>query len=184
MNMIASTDQLRGTFIRWSLLFVPSFVLFGMLSAQLSGSGPVDPWFAGLAKPASYPPPAVFGLVWTMLYALMGFSLAVVASARGASGRGSATLAFFVQLAINLAWSPVFFGAHQITGGLIMIALLDVAVVVTILLFRRVRPVAAMLLLPYLAWILFATFLTWEFREANPEMDGGDYPSTTTRIQI
>ncbi|MDG2003329.1 MAG: tryptophan-rich sensory protein [Novosphingobium sp.] len=184
MNIIASKDQLRGTFIRWSLLLVPSFILMGMLSAQFSGSGAGDPWLAGLVKPAIYPPPALFGLVWTILYALMGFALALVLSARGATGRGAAAIVFFVQLALNLAWSPVFFGSHQITGALILIGVLDVAVIVTILLFHKVRPLAAMLLLPYLAWIAFATFLNWELREANPEMDGSDYVSTTTRIEI
>lgn len=184
MNIIASKGQLRGTFIRWSLLFVPAFVLLGMLSAQFSGSGPGDAWFAALAKPAIYPPPAVFALVWTILFALMGFALATVASARGAAGRGLAAIAFFAQLALNLAWFAVFFGAHQITAALIQIAVLDVAVVVTILLFWRVRLMAAMLLLPYLAWIAFATFLNWELREANPGMDGRDYISATTRIEL
>ena len=184
MNMIASRDQLRGPFIRWSLLFVPSFILLGMLSAQLSGSGPDDPWFDALVKPAAYPPPAAFGIVWTLLYAMMGMALAVVVSARGAIGRAPAVLAFLVQLVLNLAWSPVFFGAHQITTALILIALLDAAVCVTIVLFWRVRPVAAMLLLPYLAWILFATFLNWEFRQANPGMDGRDYSSAVTRIEF
>jgi len=184
MNMIASKDQLRGSFIRWSLLFVPLFVLLGMLSAQISGSGANDPWFSALVKPSTYPPPTTFQLVWTILYALMGFALATVAGARGAAGRGVAALAFFVQLALNLAWPLVFFGQHQITGALILIGVLDAAVLVTILLLWRVRPVAAVLLLPYLAWLGFATYLNWEFREANPGMDGQEYSGAATRIEF
>jgi benzodiazapine receptor len=184
MTTIASKGQLRGTLIRWSLLFVPSLILLGALSAQISGTGADDPWFAQLVKPAAYPPPAAFGVVWTILYAMMGLSLAVVASARGAAGRGFAVAAFAVQLVLNLAWSPLFFGAHQITGALILIACLDAAVVVTILLFWKVRPLAALLLLPYLLWIAFATYLNWEFRQANLGMDGQEISSAVTRIEF
>ena len=99
----------------------------------------------------------------------MGFAMAVIAAAKGARGRGAATLAFVMQLMINLAWSPMFFGSHQITGALILIALLDLAVIVTIALFWRIRRSAALLMLPYLAWILFATLLTCQIRQANPE---------------
>jgi len=167
VNMIASTWQLRATTIRWSLVLVPAIILLGVLSSRLSGAGIEDPWFAALEKPAIYPPPWIFGLVWTILYGLMGFSLALIFGARGARGRRAATLAFVIQLALNLAWSPLFFAAHQITQALVLIAVLDIAVLVTIVLFWKIRPMAGMLLLPYLAWVLFATLLTWEFREAN-----------------
>lgn len=184
MNMLASRGQLRGSFIRWALLFVPGLILLGMLCAQLSGSGPDDPWFAQLVKPAAYPAPAVFAVVWTILYALMGFALALVVSARGAARRGAAVIAFLVQLALNLAWSPLFFGAHQITGALMLIGFLDAAVVVTIVLFWRIRPAAALLLTPYLVWIVFATFLNWELRLNNLAMDGREIPAPVTRIEF
>jgi len=184
MNMIASKGQLRGGFIRWSLLFVPLFILLGMLSAQFSGSGPENTWFALLVRPAIYPPESVFPLAWTLLYALMGFAMALVASARGARRRRAAMLACFVQLALNLAWSPVFFGAHQITGALILIVVLDAAVIFTILQFWKVRPAAALLLLPYLAWLAFATYLNWEFRQANPDVDGQDHSGAAARIEF
>jgi tryptophan-rich sensory protein len=184
MNMIASKGQLRGSFIRWSLLFVPLFILLGMLSANLSGSGPSNLWFASLVKPAIYPPPAVFPTVWTLLYAMMGFALALVASARGARGRGAAMLAFFVQLAFNLAWPLVFFGAHQITGGLVVAIALDAALIVTILQFWKVRPAAALLLLPCLAWLAFATYLNWEFRAVNSGMDGQDQSGAAARYEF
>ena len=115
---------------------------------------------------------------------MMGLALAMVASARGARGRKIAIAAFAVQFALNLAWSPLFFAAHQITGGLILLAVLDVAVVLTIVLFQRVRPVAALLLLPYLAWILFATYLNWEFRTANPGADGQEVSGAVTRVEF
>ena len=184
MTELASSGQLRAAFLRWALVLVPGMVLLGFVSSMVSGSGPDNPWFAGLVKPAIYPQPQVFGIVWSVLYALMGLALAVIMSARGAWGRGQAVVAFIVQLLINLAWSPVFFAAHQIAGALVVIGVLDVALIVTIRLFWRVRPLAGALLLPYLAWILFATLLNWQFLQANPGADGQRGASAVQRIQL
>jgi tryptophan-rich sensory protein len=170
--------------MRWALVLVPAVLLLGMLSGQLAGSSADNPWFAALVKPALYPAPAVFALVWTVLYILMGLSLAMVAAARGAAWRTAALAVFAVQLALNLAWSPLFFGWHQILPALALLVVLDLAVIATIVLFRLVRPVAALLLLPYLAWILFATVLNWQFHIANPEADGQDISGAAQRIQI
>jgi tryptophan-rich sensory protein len=184
MSEIASAAQLRASLLRWTLFLVPGIILLGYISSELSMSGPENPWFAALNKPSLYPPPMVFGIVWTVLYAMMGFALALVVSARGAPGRGMAVTAFVVQLALNLAWSPLFFGAHRITAALILLLVLDVAVVVTIVLFRRVRLSAALLLLPYLTWILFATALNWEFRTANPGAEGQEVSGAATRVEF
>lgn len=184
MSEIASAAQLRASLLRWALFLVPGILLLGYLSAAISISGPQNPWFSALNKPLLYPPPEVFRIVWTVLYALMGVALAMAASARGASGRGIAIAAFALQLVLNLAWSPLFFGAHLITAALILLIVLDVAVIVTIVLFRRVRTVAALLLLPYLAWILFATYLNWEFRTANPGADGREVSGAATRVEF
>lgn len=184
MNLLASQGQLRASLLRWALVCVPAVVLLGFLSGMLAQSGPDNPWFAALEKPAAFPPPALFGIVWTILYAMMGLSLAMILSARGARGRGLAVLAFAVQFALNLAWSPVFFAMHQITGALVVIALLDVAVIVTIVLFSRLRAVAALLLVPYLAWILFATYLTFAFLQANPALDGVENANSVIRYEI
>ena len=115
---------------------------------------------------------------------MMGLALAMIMSARGAPGRKAAIVAFVIQLALNLAWSPLFFGAHQITWALVLLAVLDVAVLVTLVLFWRVRPVAGALLLPYLAWALFASVLNWQFLEANPGADGQDVSGAVTRIEL
>jgi tryptophan-rich sensory protein len=184
MSELASMGQLRGSLMRWALFMVPGVLLLGLLSARLSGSGVDDAWFAGLTKPTFYPPPVVFALVWIVLFLLMGLALAMVAAARGASSRTAALAAFGVQLALNLAWSPLFFGGHRIVAALVLILVLDLVVIATIVLFQRVRPVAALLLLPYLAWILFASLLTWQFHVANPEADGKESSGAVTRIQI
>jgi len=184
MTELASSGQLRAAFLRWALFLVPGMLLLGFVSSMLSGSGPANPWFEGLAKPTIYPPPQAFGIVWSVLYVMMGLALAVIMSARGAWGRGQAVVAFIVQLLINLAWSPVFFAAHLITGALAVIGVLDVVVVVTVVFFWRVRPLAGALLLPYLAWILFATLLNWQFLQANPLADGQKGPAAVQRIQL
>jgi tryptophan-rich sensory protein len=184
MTLLASRGQLRASYLRWALVCVPATVLLGTLSAALSQSGVGNPWFDALVKPSLYPPPALFGIVWTILYALMGFALAMVLASRGARGRGLALGLFAAQLAINLAWSPVFFGLRQITAALGVIIALDIAVMLTIWAFWKVRPLAAWLLLPYLAWVLFATALTWQFREANPGADGREVSGAAQRIQL
>lgn len=184
MMEIASAGQLRASTIRWALVLVPVIVLLGIVSSQLSGSGPDDPWFAALDKPATYPPAWMFGVVWTILYALMGLALALVITARGARGRGMAIIVFAVQLTLNLAWSPLFFGAHQMQAALVLIAILDLAVIATVALFWRVRPLAGMLLVPYLAWILFATVLNWQFLNLNPGMDGQQVSGAVQRYEF
>lgn len=185
MNFLASREQLRASLIRWSLVCVPGCLLLGFVAGRLSGSGPGDPWFDALVKPAIYPPSATFGIVWPILYAVMGFALALVGSAWGARGRAAAIAAFALQFLVNLAWSPVFFGANQITGGLIVLAVLDVLVAVTVVLFWRIRKLAGVLLVPYLAWILFATALNYEFLRLNPGADGAEGGSgAAARVRI
>lgn len=184
MNLLASRGQLRASFVRWALLLVPAVLLAGFLSGQLAGSGPDNPWFASLAKPATYPPPATFGIVWSVLYIMMGLAFALICSAWGARGRGLAIVAFLAQLALNLAWTPVFFAAHQITGALVLLVLLVVAVIVTMALFWRIRPVAGALLLPYLAWILFASLLNWQILQLNPQADGAEVSGAVQRIEL
>lgn len=139
MNYLASSGQLRASLLRWSLFTIPLVVALGFLSGQAAGSGPGNPWFDALVKPSIYPPPAAFGIVWTVLYVLMGLALAMVLAARGAAGRGIAVAMFVVQLLINLAWSPTFFALHQITVAFWITVAMAAAIVLTVVLFWRVR---------------------------------------------
>jgi len=174
MTVLASRAQLRASFLRWALFAVPVVLLLGFLAGQVSGNTAENAWFTALEKPAIFPPPATFGIVWSVLYVMMGFALAMVLAAWGARGRTAAIVLFAVQLALNLAWSPLFFAGHQISGALYLLVVLDVAVAVTVVLFWRVRRLAGGLLLPYLAWVLFATVLNWQFLQLNPDADGAD----------
>ena len=182
MNFIASSGQLRASFLRWALFCVPAVALFGFLGGQV---GTVDSlWFLNLEKPALYPPGYLFGIAWTILYIMIGCAVALVASSWGARGRGLALAAFIVHFALNVSWHGVFFAGENLTGGLMLLAAIDVTLLIVIALFWRVRRSAALLLLPYLAWVLFATFLNYELIQLNP--DGGVYvpPSETQRIEI
>ena len=184
MNRLASPSQLRASFIRWALFTVPAVVLAGFLSGRSAGSGLGNPWFDGLTKPATFPPPVTFEIVWTILYVMIGLSLALICSSKGARWRGVAIAAFLVQLALNLAWSPTFFAAHEMTAALVVIGLLDIALLVTIVLALRVRRWAGLLLLPYFAWVLFATVLTYQFLSLNPDADGAESSNVVQRIEL
>lgn len=119
-------------------------------------------WFmTELVKPEWQPPNYLFGPVWTVLYLLMGLSLAYVLS-QGFDRRDVRIAAgvFLVQLVLNVLWSYLFFGWQMIGAAAVEIVLLWVAICVTMYLFYRIRPVAAYLLIPYLAWVTFATVLT------------------------
>ncbi|MDA0820527.1 MAG: tryptophan-rich sensory protein [Proteobacteria bacterium] len=182
MNVIASRSQLRASFFRWALFTVPLIVLLGFVAGQLGS--PNTLWFQSLAKPDIFPPPAAFGIVWSILYVMIGIALALVCSSWGARGRGVAIGIFAAHFLFNLAWTPVFFGNQNILGGLIVIAIVLLTLLAVIDAFWKVRKLAALLLLPYLAWIGFATLLNYEFLVANP--DGGQsIPSNATqRIQL
>ena len=182
MNEIASPGQLRLAYLRWSLLTVPAIVLLGFLSGRLANSGYGNRWFDALEKPALMPPGWLFGVAWTILYILMGLALAIVLHARGAKGRGPAIVLFLVQLVMNLAWSPLFFRAHQVGSALMLISALIVVVAITIWLFARIRRVAGLLLLPYLAWLAFASFLNYEIGRLNPDAETLVAPALSTQI--
>jgi tryptophan-rich sensory protein len=169
MNVLASKSQLRASLLRWSLFMVPLVLLIGFTAGRLGG--PDTAWFAGLNKPAIYPPPVVFGIVWSILFVMIGVSLALVASAWGASGRAAALIAFAVHFIGTQSWTAVFFGMQDMVAGLLVLGYGIATLLVALALIGRVRRVAALLLLPYLAWLCFAAVLNYQFMSSNP--DGG-----------
>jgi benzodiazapine receptor len=116
-------------------------------------------WFE---KPWFFPPDIAFPVVWTLLFTLLGIALFLVW--RAGPNRQSvrtALAAFAGQMALNLAWTPIFFGFQRPGLGLVVIGLLWVAILGTIAAFDRVSRLAALLLVPYLAWVSFAFVLNW-----------------------
>lgn len=120
-----------------------------------------DAWYDGLLKPTFNPPTSVFGPVWTVLYALMAVAVWLVWRGRhgDAAMRRTALRLFWVQFALNLVWSPLFFGLHSPGLAFVDICLLWMAVLATALAFGRVRPLAGYLLVPYVLWVSFALVL-------------------------
>jgi tryptophan-rich sensory protein len=122
-----------------------------------------------LEKPSWNPPDAVFGPVWTILYALMGVALVLVRREPRSPKTDRAQAVFGLQLALNLAWSFVFFGGRSVRGGLAVIAALWIAILATVGELWGVRRAAAVLLVPYLAWVGFASILNAEIARRNPD---------------
>lgn len=182
MREIASKGQLRLALLRWAMVTVPLVLLLGFLSARSVAVGSANPWYAALAKPGLTPPDWVFPIAWSILYVLLGVALAMVIHARGSALRGPALVAFGVQLALNLAWTPLFFGMHKVNGALILIVAMFASALLTAILFGRIRAAAAALMLPYLAWICFAGYLTYSIGVLNPDAETLVPGATSTQI--
>lgn len=118
----------------------------------------IPSWYAGLDKPPLLPPNWVFGPVWTLLYILMGIALALVILHKS-KDKKSAYILFGVQLLLNALWSVVFFGVHLPWLGAVIILMLLGILIITTRKFRRLVPATLWLLLPYIAWVCFATYL-------------------------
>ncbi len=127
----------------------------------------IPTWYAALNKPSFTPPDLVFPVVWNILYAMMALALWRLWEAPRDELRNRAIALFLMQLAVNLAWSWIFFGAESIRGALSVILALDVLLAMTILAAWRVDRFAAGLLLPYLLWIGYATALNAEIARLN-----------------
>ena len=170
MTITTDSDTTRPWW-KVALITVPVIVVLGSLSGYLSQSGFENNWYAPLDKPSFQPPSWAFGVTWTILYAMMGVAVAQVLTARPSRPRSRGLLLFFVQLLLNYSWSPVFFGGGMIDLGFLIIMALNVLVTATIIAFWRVKPLAGLLLLPYLAWLCLATALNHETGRLNPGAD-------------
>lgn len=124
-------------------------------------------WYERLAKPEWTPPNRVFGPVWTVLYALIALAGWLVWRERGIAGARVALALYLLQLALNAAWSWLFFGLERPGAALVEIAVLWCVILATALAFRRVRRLAAVLLLPYLLWVSFASALNFAIWRLN-----------------
>lgn len=181
---IASKQQLRLAFLRWAIVTVPLILLLGFMSARLVPTGSANAWYAALIKPAQTPPDWAFPLAWTTIYILLGLALAMIINARGSRLRGPAIALFAVQMIVNLIWTPLFFGAHQIFWALIVIVVMFLLALATTLLFGRIRAGAAWLIVPYLAWLVVAGILTFQIHRLNPHGDTLVPSSSTTQIDV
>jgi tryptophan-rich sensory protein len=151
------------------LLFAVPLAVGGVTSALTAAS--VRGWYRTIRKPDFPPPGGVFGRVWTPLYASLGVALVQLPQANDEGADGgrvrAAAAAFGLQLALNSAWSILFFNAHAIDAALLEIVLLWLAIAAMIVAFAGLRTGAALVLVPYLAWVSFATVLNARIAQLN-----------------
>lgn len=149
-------------FLGWLALVLLAGGLGAMASVEAAS------FYAQLNRPGWAPPAGVFGPVWSLLYVLMAVAAWLVWREPSRPSRTPALGVFVLQLAVNALWSWLFFAWHRGAWAFADVLLLVALIAVAIVLFRRVRPLAAWLLLPYLAWVAFASALTWAVWRANP----------------
>ncbi len=135
----------------------------GGFSGYLTANEIYDDWFVNLVKPAFNPPDYLFGPVWTALYLLMGVSLFIIVRAKKSGFRTDAILAFSMQLILNFWWSIFFFRFQRPDVALVEIILMWFSILFMIFTFRKLKPIAAYLQIPYLLWVSFATVLNASF---------------------
>ncbi len=165
MAPMTKQKQVAGLFV-W---LVVSFI-----AAAIGGAASIQagPFYTELARPDWAPPPAVFGPVWTVLYALMGIAAWLVWRVGGFRAARSALTLFLVQLAFNALWSWLFFAWQRGALAFADILLLWVLIVATLIAFWRIRVLAGALLVPYLLWVSFAAALNYAVWRLNPQVLG------------
>ena len=168
MTAEASAAHHSGHSATWRLISLAVFL--GITSAvaavgSIATRGGQD-WYDTIDKPAFNPPDWVFGPVWTTLYVFMSVAAWLVYRERK-PGRALALGAWGAQLALNLAWSWIFFGAHEPGLALLEIVALFASIAVTIPLFVRINRAAAAFMAPYLGWVAFAGVLNFEVWRLN-----------------
>ncbi|MDQ3193550.1 MAG: tryptophan-rich sensory protein [Bacteroidota bacterium] len=138
--------------------------VIGMILTMDSQSG----WYASLNKPSFNPPDWLIAPVWVVLYLLMGISLFLIWK-EGLKNKEvkTAFILFIIQLIFNVLWPVVFFGGHSIPGGLIVLIILWLLILITIIKFKNISRTAAILLIPYLLWVSFATLLNFFIYKLN-----------------
>jgi translocator protein len=136
-------------------------LVIGFLGSFFTSSS-VNEWYPTINKPSFNPPNWLFGPVWTILYVMIGISLYLVWTIKAKEElKKKAYIAFGIQLFLNFLWSFLFFGNQMILGALICILALLVAISINIFYAKKISKTAGWLLVPYLAWVGFATILNF-----------------------
>lgn len=152
----------------WVGLGVFLGLCFGVAAlGSLATTPQIGGWYQTLRKPSWTPPNWLFGPVWTLLYAMMAVAAWLVWKRQGWGGARSALILFGVQLALNLAWSFIFFAAHRTGAAFAEIVLLWVVILATMIAFARHSKLAAGLMTPYLLWVGYASALNFSIWRLN-----------------
>ena len=135
--------------------------------AGLFTSASVPEWYATLNRPSFSPPNWLFGPVWTVLYILLGFSFFLIWKQTVSKERNIAIFVFIIQLVLNFAWSFIFFYFNLIGFALIEIILLWISIIIMIVVFYKIKPIAGYINIPYFLWVTFATILNASYYFLN-----------------
>ena len=130
-------------------------------------------WYKRLKKPSWRPPNRLFAPVWAILYVMIAISGWLVWQEAGVDGAALPLAVYALQLVLNAAWTPIFFGLHRPDLGFVDIILVWLSIVATIVLFIPIHVGAALLLVPYLSWVTFATALNFAVWRLNPSTTRG-----------
>ena len=151
-----------------SLLALAGFLALVMLVASSGAVFRPGAWYETLAKPGWTPPDWLFPVAWTVLYLMIAVAGWLAWRQAGLAAAGLAFSLYFLQLALNAAWSWLFFGLHRMDLALVDVLALWLAIAGTIVAFHAVRPLAAWLLVPYLVWVTYAAALNFTVWRMNP----------------
>ena len=163
--MTSTEQKSTGLVLSLSLAIIP--VVAASVIGSLATLPAIPGWYALLAKPSFTPPNWLFGPAWTTLYVMMAYAFFRILR-QPASDRTRPVAAFMIQIALNAAWSLAFFGRHSPLSGLAVMGPLWLAIAVTAVLFWTRDRLAGALLIPYLAWVSFASALNFEVWRLNP----------------
>ena len=158
------SKQIAGL-IGWLALAFVAAAISGIASTR------APEFYQALIRPSWAPPAALFGPVWCVLYLLMGLASWLVWREGSKNTRGALRL-YLVQLVLNSLWSWLFFAWHQGRWAFFEIVVLWVMILATVVAFWRIRPLAGVLLVPYLLWVSFATALAYTVWMLNPALLG------------
>jgi benzodiazapine receptor len=140
----------------------------GVIGSALT-AGSLKDWYPTLVKPSLTPPGSIIGLIWIVLFALMGVSLFLVwREVPGNPAAKTALFFFAAQLVVNVLWNVAFFRHRSPARGLMVIAALWILILVTIVMFWPISKTAALLLVPYIVWVSVAAYLNYSIWRLNP----------------
>jgi tryptophan-rich sensory protein len=152
----------------YSVLMLLGFIACCFLAALTGALFRPGEWYERLAKPSWRPPNRLFAPVWTVLYLTIAVSGWLVWREAGFAGAVLPLTMYALQLVLNAAWTPLFFGLHRPDLGFLDIVLVWLSIIATIAVFYPIHAGAALLLLPYLAWVTFAAALNFAIWRLNP----------------
>ncbi|MEI9851516.1 MAG: TspO/MBR family protein [Sphingomonas sp.] len=175
---------MRLAYLRWAVVTVPFILLVGFTSARLLPTGRENPWYARLVLPEDMPPEWAFPAAWAAIYVFLGLALAMIINARGSTLRGPAIVVFAVLMGGNFLWPLLFFGMQQIFWSMVLIGALGALGLVTLILFGRILGAAAVLVIPYIAWLGYAGFLLYQLDRLNPNAESMVPSRSTDQLQI